>query len=39
MLLVKVFGPHFGAHARTAVSMPMTANGSPVEVEAIFARR
>lgn len=38
-LLVDVFGPVFGAHARTTVSMPNTANGAPVEVEAVFQRR
>jgi enamine deaminase RidA (YjgF/YER057c/UK114 family) len=38
-LLVDVYGPVFGAHARTAATMPNPANGAAVEVEAIFQRR
>lgn len=38
-LLVDVFGPVYGAHARTAVTMPNPANGAAVEVEAVFHRR
>lgn len=38
-LLVDVYGPTFGAHTRTTVSMPNTAGGAAVEVEAIFHRR
>jgi enamine deaminase RidA (YjgF/YER057c/UK114 family) len=38
-LLVDVFGPVYGAHARTAVTMPNPANGAAIEVDAIFHRR
>jgi enamine deaminase RidA (YjgF/YER057c/UK114 family) len=39
MLLVNVFGPVFGAHARTGVSNIALAGGTAVEVEAIFQLR
>jgi enamine deaminase RidA (YjgF/YER057c/UK114 family) len=39
LLLVDVFGPVFGAHARTGVSNIALAGGSAVEVEAIFQLR
>lgn len=38
-LLVDVYGPVYGAHTRTALTMPNPANGAAVEVEAIFHRR
>jgi enamine deaminase RidA (YjgF/YER057c/UK114 family) len=39
MLLVNVFGPIFGAHARSGHSMSALAGGTCVEVEAIFQAR
>lgn len=39
LLLVNVFGPIFGAHARTGHSVVAPPGGTPVEVEAIFQRR
>lgn len=38
-LLLDVFGPHFGAHARIGMSNVALAGGSPVEMEAIFQLR
>lgn len=38
-LLVDVYGPVYGAHTRTGVSMPNPANGAAIEVDAIFHRR
>ncbi|MGF3054932.1 RidA family protein [Microbacterium sp. YY-01] len=38
-LLVDVFGSVYGAHARTAVTIPNPANGAAIEVDAIFHRR
>lgn len=39
LLLIDIFGPVFGAHARTGHSNIALAGGSAVEVEAIFQRR
>lgn len=39
LLMVEIFGPVFGAHARSGHSMPALAGGSAIEVEAIFQRR
>jgi enamine deaminase RidA (YjgF/YER057c/UK114 family) len=39
LLLVDVFGPVFGSHARTGHSNIALAGGSAVEVEAIFQAR
>jgi len=39
LLLVDIFGPVFGSHARTGHSNIALAGGSAVEVEAIFQRR
>lgn len=39
LLLVDVFGPVFGSHARTGHSNVALAGGSAVEVEAIFQLR
>lgn len=39
LLLVDVFGPEYGTHSRTGVSMVAPAHGAAVEVEAIFQLR
>lgn len=38
-LLADVYGPLYGAHARTTISMANPANGAAVEIDAIFHRR
>lgn len=38
-LLADVYGPVYGRHARTTISMPNPANGCAVEIEAVFHRR
>lgn len=39
LLLIDIFGPVFGAHARTGFSNVALSGGSAVEIEAIFQER